>query len=180
MILLPLNLLLPTEKSLACSCMIPENAQVAKKEAAAVFTGTVREIKEFKVSRNEAYFAATLVVDESWKGVNEPEVVVYTGWSSCQFDFEKSGRYLLYPYDHDGRYEVTNCGRSGEISQENVRTVADLEELGAGTKFEAPPQTEEADEGTGKAIRWVGIFAALLLLAAVFGLWQRRKRNKKA
>ncbi|WP_172254349.1 hypothetical protein [Saccharibacillus deserti] len=178
--LMSFGLLIPAEKAMACSCRIPETAREAKEKASAAFTGTVRKIEKFKDDRKEMYNAVTLAVGESWKGVNEPEVVVYTSWSSCQFDFEEGKRYLLYPYEYKGRYEVYNCGRSGEIRSENISAAADLKELGAGTKFEAPPEPEkEKSEGTGKRIAWIGIPAAILLLAAGFGLWQRRSRKKR-
>ncbi|GGO08214.1 hypothetical protein [Saccharibacillus kuerlensis] len=181
LLLMPINMLLPSEKALACSCIIPESAEKAKEQAAAVFTGTVRSIGEFESDRKEKYYAVTLAVDESWKGVNESEIVVYTRWSSCQFDFEKGKRYLLYSYENDGRYEVVNCGRSGEIHQENAGAAADLEELGAGTKFEAPPESGgEADRGIdgGTVIRWIAISVVALVLAAALGLWLRHKRKK--
>ena len=178
--LLSSGLLIPAEKAMACDCMIPANAREAKEKASAAFTGTVRKIEKFKDDRKETYNAVTLAVDESWKGVNQAEVVVYTSWSSCQFDFEEGKRYLLYPYEHDGRYEVYNCGRSGEIRSENISAAADLKALGAGTKFEALPEPEkDKNEGTGKRIAWIGIPAAILLLAVIFGLWQWRSRKKR-
>lgn len=184
LILVSVNLYVPSGKALACDCSIPAAADLATEQAAAVLTGTVLGIEKFKDGRNEAYDAVTLAVDESWKGVNEPEIVIYTSWSSCQFDFEKGKRYLLYPYEHDGRYEVANCGRSGEVdpeNPENARAVADLRQLGAGTQFEVPPEVlRQANEETGNNRGWIGVLTGIVLLAAAFGVWQWRKRGKRA
>ncbi len=184
LILVSVNLYVPSGKALACDCSIPAAADLATEEAAAVLTGTVLGIEKFKDGRNEAYDAVTLAVDESWKGVNEPEIVIYTSWSSCQFDFEKGKRYLLYPYEHDGRYEVANCGRSGEVdpeNPENARAVADLRQLGAGTQYEVPPEVlTQANEETGNNRGWIGVLTGIVLLAAAFGVWQWRKRGKRA
>ncbi|CAM3543244.1 MULTISPECIES: hypothetical protein [Saccharibacillus] len=187
LILMSVNLFVPPGKALACSCSIPATADLATEKAAAVLTGTVIGIGKFKDGRNEAYDAVTLAVDESWKGVNEPEVVIYTSWSSCQFDFEKGKRYLLYPYEHDGRYEVANCGRSGEIdpqnpeNPENARAAADLRQLGAGTQYEVPPEVlTKANEETGNNRGWVAALTGIVLFAAAFGVWQWRKRSSKA
>lgn len=184
LILVSVNLYVPSGKALACDCSIPAAADLATEQAAAVLTGTVLGIEKFKDGRNEAYDAVTLAVDESWKGVNEPEIVIYTSWSSCQFDFEKGKRYLLYPYEHDGRYEVANCGRSGEVdpeNPENARAVADLRQLGAGTQYEVPPEVlTKANEETGNNRGWIGVLTGIVLLAAAFGVWQWRKRGKRA
>lgn len=165
----------PIQKAAACSCVFPENAAEAKERAAATFTGTVQSIGEFESDRKEAYYAATLSVNESWKGVDEPETVVYTSWSSCQFDFEKGKTYLLYPYEHDGRYEVTNCSRSGEVTQANADVMNDLHELGAGTKFEAPPDRANeaaAEPERTKGFSWLPVtLGGGALIVIVIGGW---------
>lgn len=174
LLLMTLSVAFPIQKAAACSCLLPENAAEAKERAAATFTGTVRSIGEFESDRKEAYYAATLSVNESWKGMDEPETVVYTSWSSCQFDFEKGKTYLLYPYEHDGRYEVTNCGRSGEVTQANADVMKDLQELGAGTKFEAPPDraNEAAEPERARGLSWLPVtLGGVALIVIVVGGW---------
>lgn len=178
LLLMTLPVAFPVQKAAACSCLLPENATEAKEEAAAAFTGTVKSIGEFKSDRKEAYYAATLSVNESWKGMDEPETVVYTSWSSCQFDFEKGKTYLLYPYEHDGRYEVVNCGRSGEVTQANADVMKDLQELGAGTKFEAPPDRANAEEAAAaetertRGLSWLPVaLGGVALIGIVVGGW---------
>ncbi|CAM4056562.1 hypothetical protein [Saccharibacillus endophyticus] len=173
-----LSVAFPVQKAAACSCLLPENAAEAKERSAATFTGTVQSIGEFKSDRKEAYYAATLSVNESWKGMDEPETVVYTSWSSCQFDFEKGKTYLLYPYEHDGRYEVTNCGRSGEVMQANADVMKDLQELGAGMKFEAPPDRANAEESAAaepertRGLSWLPVtLGGVALIVIVVGGW---------
>ncbi|QDH20321.1 hypothetical protein [Saccharibacillus brassicae] len=55
LILVSVNLYVPSGKALACSCSIPAAADLATEQAAAVLTGTVLGIEKFKDGRNEAY-----------------------------------------------------------------------------------------------------------------------------
>lgn len=113
----------------ACSCDIPTDAIEGMAHADAVFTGEVKEIKKSKINR-DAYDAVLIQVDEIWKGINESQVIVYTGWTSCQFEFEKGEQYLLYAYKNEDRYHVINCGRSTTTAN----GVEDIKLLGSGEK----------------------------------------------
>ncbi|MCQ4088371.1 hypothetical protein [Saccharibacillus sp. JS10] len=179
LLLVSMPFILPTQQAVACSCMFPETAQEAKNEAAATFTGTVTQIGEDSPKQYENYDVATLSVKQSWSGVSEPEVEVYTSWSSCQFDFEKGKTYLLYPYEHDGRYEVTNCGRSGEVIETNARVMDDLQQLGAGTVFEQSAQEiPSAESSRNRWILPVTLGVSALLVIAAGGWMLLRKRSQ--
>ncbi|MEJ8303424.1 hypothetical protein [Saccharibacillus sacchari] len=177
-----LPLVLPMQKAVACSCEFPENAEDAKQRAAATFTGTVKHIEEFEDDRKEKYNAVTLDVDQSWKGVMQPEMVVYTSWSSCQFGFDRGKTYLLYTHDHDGRQEITNCGRSGEVVQTNADVIKDLQDLGTGTTFAKPPDggTEMEDEAAATSRSWLPfVLGGCALIVIVAGGWIAVRSRRK-
>lgn len=111
----------------ACSCNLPSNAIEALHHSDVVFSATVRDIKRTKL-KGESYNAVWVDVISSWKGVTTTELIVYTTWSSCQFEFDIGSSYLLYGYIDEGQIKIISCSRSGELS---TRT-DDLNLLGAG------------------------------------------------
>lgn len=127
--LLTLVVLFQPVPASACDCDIPDNATEALEKATAVFKGTVIMLQEKSIF-GEKHNAALLSVSENWKGNEDSQVIVYTDWTSCQFDFEEGKEYLLYPYEYNGKLKVINCGRSAEITNAQE----DLIELGAGSK----------------------------------------------
>ncbi|MDO3410483.1 hypothetical protein QWJ34_11995 [Saccharibacillus sp. CPCC 101409] len=137
--------------ALACDCDIPRNAAVGKERADAVFSGKVVEIEAGRRGQ-DGYDAVKLDVKQSWKGIDGPQATVYTDWSSCQFDFQPGGEYLLYTYEYDGRQNVTNCGRSGELAQ----AAEDVRELGAGKTFETAASESGANRASGTEAAGVG------------------------
>ncbi len=147
----------------------------------AVFTGTVTDVKEVR-KRSAAYYEAQVSVEESWKGVTQAHVKVYSDFNSCSFDFEQGKRYLFYAYDVKQRLDVINCGRSGELAADHPRTAADVKELGAGTRF----AMEHAGDGEAAAEErrtspWAGWASgsALGILAVSFVLtWKENRRPK--
>ncbi|MCR8656652.1 hypothetical protein [Paenibacillus endoradicis] len=112
---------------LACNCFYPEDAIEALEKSDAVFTGRVKGIKKTTID-NESYNAVLIEVNEIWKGIHTTQIIVYTTWSSCQFDFQQEEDYLLYSYNHEGNYYVMNCGRSTTLASAE----SDLKQLGQG------------------------------------------------
>lgn len=155
---------------MACDCMIPENANEAKDKAVAVFSGEVLQIKKERTN-GESYQVALISVSEIWKGIEETQVLVYTDWaSSCQFDFEVGEKYLLYPYENDGKLKVIDCGRSAEIRNASQ----DLLELGKGEK---PNNTVQLDkEMRDSKLLFVSILLVLFISAIVF-VYSRKRKN---
>lgn len=170
MVLLPVSLGLPAEKAAACSCIIPENAQAAKSKMTAVFSGTVTDVKTVRAG-GRADYAAKVLVDESWKGVNSANVTLYSGFGSCAFEFETGKRYLFYAYDYEQRLNVINCGRSGEIELTNRQVADDLTDLGPGKKFASANGAAAAQKRETPPWVWAsavgacGVFAISIVLA---------------
>ncbi|URN93769.1 MAG: hypothetical protein NAG76_18345 [Candidatus Pristimantibacillus lignocellulolyticus] len=111
----------------ACSCAYPQDAIEALEKSDAVFTGKVKGIKKSTMNGN-AFNAVLIDVYDSWKGVQTTQFIVYTDWSSCQFEFQQGEEYLLYSYKHEDKYIVMNCGRSTTLDSAD----ADLKQLGQG------------------------------------------------
>lgn len=113
----------------ACSCDIPADAIEGMAHSDAVFTGEVKHIKRANIN-GDTYDAVLIHVDEIWKGINESQVIVYTGWTSCQFEFEEGEQYLLYAYKNEDKLYVISCGRSTVMSN----GAEDIKLLGPGDK----------------------------------------------
>jgi hypothetical protein len=131
----------------------------------------VIELKEETID-GERYEAALISVSENWKGNEDSQVIVYTEWTSCEFEFEEEKEYLLYPYDNNGMLKVINCGRNAEINN----ALEDLVELGEGNKPSNTVQLEaEFQKGGSGAI--TGLLLLLLIpLVSVPILLIRKKR----
>ncbi|MGZ9584452.1 hypothetical protein [Paenibacillus marinisediminis] len=164
-------MLVPSERAAACSCIVPEDAIAGKEQASAVVQGTVLKIKKsFPIG--EAHNAVLLDVQRSWKGNESSQMIVYTDWSSCMFEFEQGVQYLLYTYEHKGVQKVFNCGRSTEIAQADQ----DLAQLGAGQ----PPTIEVNLEWRFIEPIWIlAMVILLLLISALLWLVMRRRRADK-
>jgi len=113
----------------ACTCAYPEDAIEALEKSDAVFTGKVKGIKKSMINGN-AYNAVLIDVYDAWKGVDTTQFIVYTYWSSCQFEFQQGEEYLIYSYKYEDNYIVLNCGRSTTLDSAE----ADLKQLGQGLK----------------------------------------------
>lgn len=153
----------------ACKCDVPDNATEALETATAVFKGEVIKLKEETID-GEKYDVALISVSETWKGIEDSQVIVYTDWTSCQFEFEEGKEYLLYPYKHNGKLKVINCGRSADINYAK----GDLLELGEGNEPTNTVQLED-DFKNGK-IGIIMSFVLLLIIASAL-IFLRRKRD---
>ncbi|HZG76690.1 MAG TPA: hypothetical protein VEZ72_12640 [Paenibacillus sp.] len=142
----------------ACSCFVPDSALEAMERADATIRGKVIDVKKRSID-NSMYDVALFEVSRIWKGIEQSQVVLHTSWSSCQFSFEIGQEYLLYPYEHEGRYHVINCGRNAEINHAE----ADLAALGEGR-----PPTEVVD--LTAAFRTNGMNLYLFVALAVTGV----------
>lgn len=140
----------------ACDCYIPENALEALEKSDAVFTGKVKKIKKV-LQQGSTYDAVLIEVGETWKGVDESQVIIYTEWSSCQFEFESGQQYLLYAYKVGEQYHVINCGRSTTVA----KGAEDIKLLGGGKQ-----PSKEVDLAN-KFYSWEWLAGAVILAAIV-------------
>lgn len=156
---------------MACDCYVPETAHEAQEKADAVFKGKVLQLKKEKIE-GETYNVALISVSETWKGIDDTQVTVFTDWTSCQFDFEVGKEYLLYPNKLNGELRVIDCGRSVEIQF----AANDLLQLGKGEDPTNMVQLE--DEFQNNTFKTFIVLTLLIIMTvSIFGLarkWRRR------
>jgi len=113
-----------------CECKKSLTPNEARKAAEAVFVGTVVESHR-ELTQGGYEWRVKLSVEQSWKGAEEDEVVVYVVKNEdCTFSFEAGKRYLVYAWRQEGRGRlVTNaCARTAPFDAGSE----DLQKLGAG------------------------------------------------
>jgi hypothetical protein len=118
------------DASAACDCQKSLTPGEARKQAEAVFVGTVTESHRELIAGGFEW-RVKLSVEQSWKGADEDEVIIYVGKNEdCTFSFEAGKKYLVYAWRQEGRGRLmTNtCSRTrlAEAGSE------DLQKLGAG------------------------------------------------
>lgn len=119
----------------ACSCAPPPPPREALKGSTAVFSGKVVEVKR----HDEFRFAVVFAAEESWKGIDAREVVVYTpdNGAACGVNFEKGRRYLVYanevPQGEPAKKVLSThlCTRTKKLDDAKE----DLKDLGEGNKI---------------------------------------------
>jgi len=136
--LIILSLLLTTASTAdACSCAPPPPPQTALKQAHAVLLGKVTKI-ELRGQLKRVTFA----VERSWKGVNDPQAVVWTHVSgaACGYGFQVGNKYVVYCYQQENSSVLrTNiCTRTNPVE----RAKKDLTDLGPGKKIAMPGVTQ--------------------------------------
>jgi len=99
---------------LACECR-PESTKKTitrlRKEAATIFVGTAKEI-----TKQADSYKATFVVEKWWKGVQNPEIEIFT-YGGCMAWFESGKTYLIYASpDKEGKLSTDICMRTRLIS----------------------------------------------------------------
>ncbi|MFD2615000.1 hypothetical protein [Paenibacillus gansuensis] len=143
--------ILPINKAYACSCAELEPKEAFEK-AESVFTGRVLSSKQQRIQNGvmgaiENRDVNLLEVQETWKGVNQSQVIVYDNGheASCGFHFSVGSTYLVYTYKgKDGERYTSFCSRTNEVSKAGE----DLKFLGQGK----PAEKEVNLEGELKRI----------------------------
>ena len=188
-------LVVPPERSYACSCADPGSPSWALAESAAVFMGRAVSVREFE--RADGMVSSTdpttveFDVSTVWKGSNSPTRRLTTRQSevSCGFTFVEGVEYVVY--SHDSR-TVGLCSRTRPLS----RAAQDLAALGPGqapgqgalaptpdvsvpqTPAVPEPQTpavSEASGGCGSSPQSIDLAVVGLMAGAVwFGVGRRR------
>lgn len=101
--------------SYACSCVEPGPVEGELELSSVVFSGKVIEMKD--VNKNNLSqssvdpIAIVFEVDESWKGLNQTQVLVYTARdsASCGYEFTLNEDYLVFAQETDGELRVGLC-----------------------------------------------------------------------
>ena len=110
----------------AARCMIqPKSVEDAFKKSDAVFVGEVIEVEDAG-SLREARFR----VEQSWKGVETKEVIVFATRTAESPRYQGKGQYLVFATLQNGKLITGNCSRTKKIEQAQE----DLQQLGAGKR----------------------------------------------
>ena len=131
----------------------------------AVFAGRVRSIV-----RVDYTLLVQMEVDNSWKGVDEAEIVIRTADNSaaCGFPFERGRSYLVYAHaDQDGALHAGICSRTARLSDAQ----ADIEALGVGESV--------ARRGGCGGPSNIAALQSLLFLGIGLMLVRRRKATRR-
>lgn len=169
----------------ACSCVGPNTVEEEFERSAAVFSGKVVDIEDKKSMFNlssAALIAVKFEVEESWKGLNQKQMTVYTAIStdSCGYDFNLNTAYLVYAYESDGAYNVGLCSRTTPL----LTAEKDISELRKVVKPIEQVSHDIGDENRvslvdsiNKNIIYIILLILGLILAATYGL-RRHRKNK--
>ncbi|MFZ3579608.1 hypothetical protein [Virgibacillus sp. DJP39] len=146
-------------KSFACSCAEPGTVTEEVNRNGAVFSGRViKQSEDVGLFRSSADPVSVLFnVDNSWKGVNQTQVIVETESSSasCGYEFTANEKYLVYASDRNGELHASLCSRTIALTDAE----SDLEVLGMGTEPSEVVHLENSlkDSSVGTIILWVVI-----------------------
>ncbi len=120
----------------ACSCVKPGSAQEELERSSAVFSGEVIGFLDKNTNglmqSSVDPIAVLFEVEETWKGVTQSQVIVYTvrDEASCGYQFALNTKYLVYAHESDGSLKTNYCSKTTLLSL----AVDDMDELGEGEK----------------------------------------------
>ena len=168
--------------SYACSCAQPGTVHESLEGSNAVFSGKVVEIvdkNEKKFNKSSAdLLAVRFEVEETWKGVTQTQVIVYSARdsASCGFEFALNEEYLVYAKESNGQLGVSLCSRTNSLEAAN----ADIIELGVGTKpSEEVTLNIEGSKGEDSIFSNNYFYITLISAGLLVFLLYVYKRNKK-
>ena len=136
LLIFPFVVNLSATSSYACSCIQPGTAVEEMEKSDFVFSGKVLDIQDQNANAYSQSSAdlleAQFKVSNTWKGVNETEVLVHTEResASCGFNFIIDEEYLVFGNENDGKIRVSLCSKTAVLSD----AAAELKELGEGQK----------------------------------------------
>ncbi|WLR42564.1 hypothetical protein LC087_18060 [Bacillus carboniphilus] len=158
----------------ACSCVESQGVEESLEQSDALFSGKVVDIKEKQGVNKFPSKSVLLEVSNTWKGVNQSQIIITTGLSDsdCGFNFKVGQEYLVYAHESDMYGEktliTTSCNRTNDLNSSQE----DLKILSKGQ--EPKEEVDLTDEFEGyQYYLWIlfgGIFVIIL-----FFIWKRRK-----
>lgn len=120
-------------KVFACSCPdINYRREFAK--AKAVFIGEALEYVDNPNVKQDALLIVKFKIEKSWKGANQPEIVIPTSYTSpylCGWYVEPGKRYLVYAYDNQ-MIMPTGCSASSPMEPEDEYLRKQIRQLNSG------------------------------------------------
>jgi hypothetical protein len=116
--------LLPVE-SLACRCTEPKSPEIAYQRATAV---VIAEVVRLQPRKEIDGIEVDLRVMKAWKKKDLPQTLTIFSGTTCQYQMEPGGQYLLY-LGHDEKmqprgqkyaYTTGRCLGSGPLSESSL------------------------------------------------------------
>ena len=160
----------------ACSCAELPTAEEEMERSDAIFSGKVMEIKEKKVN---GYMTKSVLfeVTDTWKGVDESQVIITTGQGGgdCGFRFIEGQEYLVYAKESD-MYRAKSlttimCDRTNTLRA----LQDDLKVLGAGENPTEKVDLSSSNQNSTPFYLWIAGALAVVAL----GTFLFMKRIKK-
>lgn len=167
----------------ACSCAEPGSAQEELERSSAVFSGEVIGIldknKNSYIQSSADPIAILFEVEETWKGVTQSQVVVYTerDEASCGYQFEINTKYLVFAYESGGSFKTSYCSKTTPLTL----AIDDMDELGEGevpTEQVSIELTKDESQITSlikQNLIYILSFIILLILVVVVIVTRRKK-----
>lgn len=159
----------------ACFCVASPPPKKALKEADAVFSGEVVEIIDNRKFVRGKGKTIHFKVDKVWKGIDESEAVVTTGFDTegCGFPFEEGKKYLVYATMSDrfvaNTLTTSICRRTTELAY----ATEDLNVLGEGQEV----SSLKVDKGETALPIWPFVLFIIGLVVIFIGF--RYKKSQK-
>ncbi|HWL11691.1 MAG TPA: hypothetical protein VNQ57_01790 [Ureibacillus sp.] len=181
LLMLPFIFNLTANSSYACSCVplgVPEE-ELDKSNF--VFSGKVIDIHDSNKDAFEQSSADLLEVrfevSNTWKGVTETQVIVYSerDSASCGFEFNLNDEYLVYGNEHDGQIMVNLCSRTTLFADAST----DLAALGDGEKPTESISSEALDTHETSMGLPLTIFTVVALIIISGGYWIVLKKSRE-
>ena len=167
----------------ACSCAEPGSAQEELERSSAVFSGEVIGIldknKNSYIQSSADPIAILFEVEETWKGVTQSQVVVYTerDEASCGYQFAINTKYLVFAYESGGSFKTSYCSKTTPLTL----AIDDMDELGEGevpTEQVSIELTKDESQITSlikQNLIYILSFIILLILVVVVIVTRRKK-----
>ncbi|TKC16152.1 hypothetical protein [Robertmurraya kyonggiensis] len=163
--------------SSACSCAEQQSVKEEFKQSKAVFSGKVIEVKENRRNNGSIVKLVLFEVTETWKGVDETQIIITTGVSDgdCGIEFKKGEEYLVYATEStmygENKLVSTICDRTGKLQT----LKDDLAFLGEG---KSPAQKVDlTNELEGNHIYLIIVSTVIVMVLIVVFIVQKRKKT---
>ncbi|NEU31742.1 hypothetical protein GN156_13305 [bacterium LRH843] len=160
----------------ACSC-VESSVEEQFDRSTAVFSGKVIDIRE-KKSKGRASKSVLFEVIETWKGVQQSQIIITTGLGGgdCGIDFKEGEEYLVFASESTmyGTISLVSiiCDGTDNLSS----SYDDLAILGEGQ-----PPIEEVDLSGNQNGNQMYIWGTVLIALGIFVtiLFKKRRKSNK-
>ncbi|MDF0728527.1 hypothetical protein PY093_17980 [Cytobacillus sp. S13-E01] len=177
MILFSGSFLYKPSTTFACSCLQPPPVEVELERKTAIFSGKVIKIEDTTTFNQSSGDLLKVIfeVKSSWKGINQPQAIVYTtrDSASCGFNFNLNEDYVVYAYSEEDKLMTGLCERtkSLDIAQEDLKALGEGKEPSKDLDF-FKESTKEQNNNT-----YYGTIALIIIaiLGIVFLIYKRVK-----